>query len=283
MYIRRMAEVMYNTRSMGAYTAFKKTVWDHYSKHKRPMPWRDDLSPYSIFLSEVMLQQTQVSRVLVKYPSFISIFPTFSALAAADTQTLLVAWQGMGYNRRALYLRDAARIVMETYKGILPQDIVLLDGLPGIGHATACSIAAFAYNTPVSFIETNIRRVYIHHFFKDKKQVDDTDILRLVSETVSRLKAREWYWALMDYGAYLAKIEDNPNRRSKQYVKQKKFHGSVREVRGGILKYLLQGKQSLQQLKKFYSDERLFTALEQLKKEGFIIEEGGHYSIKMKH
>lgn len=274
---------MYNTRSMSAYTAFKKTVWDHYSKYKRPMPWRDDLSPYSIFLSEVMLQQTQVPRVLVKYPSFMSVFPTFSALAAADTQTLLTAWQGMGYNRRALYLRDAARIVMETYKGILPQDIVLLDGLPGIGYATACSIAAFAYNTPVSFIETNIRRVYIHHFFKGKTQVDDKDILRLVSETVSRLKAREWYWALMDYGAYLAKTEENPNKNSKQYVKQKKFQGSVREVRGGILKHLLQGKKSLQQLKKSYPDERLFTALEQLEKEGFITKEGVHYSIKTKH
>lgn len=274
---------MYNTRSMGAYTAFKKTVWDHYSKHKRPMPWRDDLSPYSVFLSEVMLQQTQVSRVLLKYPSFMSIFPTFSSLAEADTQTLLTAWQGMGYNRRALYLRDAARIIMETYGGTLPKEVSLLDGLPGIGYATACSIAAFVYNTPVSFIETNIRRVYIHHFFKTKAQVDDKDILQLVNETVSKKKAREWYWALMDYGAYLAKREDNPNRKSRHYVKQKKFQGSVREVRGGILKLLLQNKQSLQQLKKLYPDERLFTALVQLEKEGFITKEGTDYSITMKH
>lgn len=277
-----MAEVMYNTGSMDAHNAFKNAVWDYYSKHKRPMPWRIDTSPYSIFISEVMLQQTQVSRVIVKYPSFMSAFPTFQSLADADTQTLLSAWQGMGYNRRALYLRSAAHIIVETYGGIMPQDVTLLDSLPGIGYATACSIVAFAYNLPVSFIETNIRRVYIHHFFKDAIQVDDKDILKLVSETVSKDNPREWYWALMDYGAYLAKREDNPNKKSRHYTKQKKFEGSVREVRGGILKILLKKQCTTRALKKIYPDERLFTALVQLEKEGFITKKGLNYSIKIK-
>lgn len=273
---------MYNTRSMGAYNAFKQTVWNYYSKHKRPMPWRDDVSPYSIFISEVMLQQTQVSRVLVKYPSFMNAFPTFQSLADADTQTLLSAWQGMGYNRRALYLRSAADMIVTTYGGVLPQEVDLLDGLPGIGYATACSIAAFAYNLPVSFIETNIRRVYIHHFFKDVDTVDDADILKLVRETVSKDNARQWYWALMDYGAHLAKTNDNPNKKSRHYAKQKKFEGSVREVRGGVLRALLKKRYSLTALKKLYPDERLFTALTQLEKEGFITKKGESYSIKIK-
>lgn len=273
---------MYNTRSMSVQNVFRNIVWDYYSKHKRPMPWRTDTSPYSIFVSEVMLQQTQVARVLLKYPSFMSIYPTFQSLADADTQTLLTAWQGMGYNRRALYLRSAAHIIAETYKGILPQDTTLLDDLPGIGYATACSIAAFAYNLPVSFIETNIRRVYIHHFFKDQSEVDDADILKLVTATLDKKKAREWYWALMDYGAHLAKMEDNPNKKSRHYTKQKKFEGSVREVRGGILKILLKRQHTARALKKIYPDERLFTALVQLEKEGFIIKKGLNYSIKIK-
>lgn len=273
---------MYNTRSMDEYGAFQNIVWDYYSKNKRPMPWREDVSPYSIFVSEVMLQQTQVARVLVKYPLFMNIFPTFVSLAQADTKTLLSAWQGMGYNRRALYLRSAANSIMETYGGILPQDTALLDNLPGIGYATACSIAAFAYNLPVSFIETNIRRVYIHHFFKDKSIVDDKDILKLVSETVSKDNPREWYWALMDYGAYLAKTADNPNKKSRHYAKQKKFAGSVREVRGGILKALLEKPRSLGALKKIFMDERLFTVLTQLENEGFITKKGTNYSIKVK-
>lgn len=273
---------MYNTRSMDEYGVFQNIVWDYYSKNKRPMPWREDVSPYSIFVSEVMLQQTQVARVLVKYPIFMSVFPTFISLAQADTKTLLSTWQGMGYNRRALYLRSAANNIVEIYGGILPQDTALLDDLPGIGYATACSIAAFAYNLPVSFIETNIRRVYIHHFFKDKGIVDDKDILKLVKETVSMGNAREWYWALMDYGAYLAKTADNPNKKSRHYTKQKKFVGSVREVRGGILKALLEKPRSVSALKKLFMDERLFTALTQLENEGFITKKGTNYSIKVK-
>lgn len=273
---------MYNTGSMSGHNAFKNVVWDYYSKHKRSMPWREDVSPYSIFVSEVMLQQTQVARVLIKYPFLMNTFPTFQSLAKADTQTLLSTWQGMGYNRRALYLRSAAHIIVEKYGGIMPQDISLLDNLPGIGYATACSIVAFAYNLPVFFIETNIRRVFIHHFFKDAIQVDDKDILKLVHETVSKDNPREWYWALMDYGAYLARMEDNPNKKSRHYTKQKKFEGSVREVRGGILKALLEKPHSVSALKKLFMDERLFTALAQLENEGFITKKGTNYSIKMK-
>ncbi|MCX6732658.1 MAG: A/G-specific adenine glycosylase, partial [Candidatus Roizmanbacteria bacterium] len=249
---------------------FKKTVWEYFKLNKRAMPWRDNISPYSIFISEVMLQQTQVARVLIKYPQFIDRFPDFKSLAKAETSTLLSQWQGMGYNRRALYLRSSAQIVITKYKSILPNDPILLDELPGIGYATACSIVAFAYNKPVAFIETNIRRVFIHHYFQDRENISDKDLSPLVERTVDAKKARDWYWALMDYGAHLGKLIDNPNKKSKHYVKQKKFAGSVREVRGGVLKLLLKKPYSLEELKKIYLDERLFTAVEQLTKEGFI-------------
>lgn len=262
-------------------TLFKKVIWDHFKWNMRAMPWREDISPYSIFVSEVMLQQTQVARVLIKYPQFITRFPSFKSLANAQTPILLSEWQGMGYNRRALYLRSAAEIITKKHKGILPDDPILLDELPGIGYATACSIAAFAYNKPVAFIETNIRRVYIHHYFSDSTEISDTDILPLVERTVSKKEPRKWYWALMDYGAYLKNLDDNPNKKSKHYVKQKKFKGSVREVRGGVLKLLLKKSYSLEELKKIYSDERLFTALEQLVKEGFVQINAGSYSIKL--
>jgi len=260
-------------------STFVREVWEFYKNNKRPMPWREDISPYSIFVSEVMLQQTQVSRVMIKYPLFLQFFPDFKSLAHADTPTLLSVWQGMGYNRRALYLRSAARIIENIFDSQLPKDIAQLDELPGIGHATACSIAAFAFNMPVSFIETNIRRVYIHHFFSNKDKIDDKDILPIVTETVSKENPREWYWALMDYGAYLAKKGKNPNTKSRHYNKQNKFEGSVREVRGGILNLLLKRSYTLNKLREIYVDERLFTALEQMEKEGFITKDKDRYRI----
>jgi A/G-specific adenine glycosylase len=261
-------------------TAFIKTVWDYYKENKRAMPWREDVSPYSIFISEVMLQQTQVARVLVKYPLFMRTFPSFKALATTDTAKLLLAWQGMGYNRRALYLKAAAGDVVRKYKGKLPEEPALLDELPGIGLATASSIVAFAYNKPVAFIETNIRRVFIHHYFAGKESVADSEIIRMVEQTVDRINPREWYWALMDYGAYLGKQGENANKKSKHYIKQKKFEGSVREVRGGVLKLLLKKQYTLEELKKIYSDERLFTALLQLEKEGFIKKNDELYRVR---
>ena len=244
------------------------------------MPWRDDISPYAIFISEVMLQQTQIARVLIKYPLFIQTFPDFKSLARSNTSELLLAWQGMGYNRRALYLRSSARIITEQYDNVLPVDLKLLDELPGIGYATACSIAAFAYNKPVLFIETNIRRVFIHHYFANEINISDKQIFLHIERTLDKNNPREWYWALMDYGAYLRKLKDNPNKKSIHYTKQKKFTGSVREMRGGILKLLLTRSCTKEELEKMYPDERLFITLGQLEKEGFIVKKEEKYSVK---
>jgi A/G-specific adenine glycosylase len=253
---------------------FQRTIWDYYRRHRRPMPWRDDHSPYSVMVSEVMLQQTQVARVLEKYPLFMQAFPDFAALAAAPTVNLLAVWQGMGYNRRPLNLQRLARAVIQDYGGQLPRATTELLKLPGVGPGTAGSIAAFAFNQPVVFLETNIRRVVIHHFFSGHTGVPDTDLLPVVERSLDRTKPREWYYALMDYGAHLAKTLPNPNRRSKHYVRQSKFEGSDRQIRGAIVRLLLEFPVLTAQdvVNRFPGEpqERVIRILDQLTKEGFL-------------
>jgi A/G-specific adenine glycosylase len=220
---------------------FQKVIWDYYKKYGRhDLPWRTTKDPYKILVSEYMLQQTQVARVIPKYEAFLKAFPTFQSLAKASVPDVLQLWQGLGYNRRALYLKKTAELVCEKYKGVLPKNPNILVEFPGIGPNTAAAICAYSFNMPVVFIETNIRRIFIHFFFqKSRKKISDADILKLVAETVDEIYPREWYWALMDYGTYLKTQVENPNRKSKHYTKQSKFKGSDREIRGKILRILL--------------------------------------------
>lgn len=222
-----------------SYKSFQRLIWDYYRKYGRDLAWRNIQDPYRIVVSEIMLQQTQVERVSRMYPLFIKKFPSFRELGRAPVSQVLLAWQGLGYNRRALNLQKLAQIVSEKYKGKLPETVEELDALPGIGKGTAGSLSAFVFNKPVPFIETNIRRVFIHHFFADKKGVHDDEILRLVGKTVDAKNPREWYYALMDYGSHLGKKVENPNRRSRHYSKQSKFEGSDRQLRGELLREIL--------------------------------------------
>ncbi|MBI3685168.1 A/G-specific adenine glycosylase [Candidatus Azambacteria bacterium] len=237
---------------------FRDIVWRHYHEHGRALPWRNTKDPYRIVASEIMLQQTQVERVLEKYPIFVRRFPSWKRLARATPAQALAAWQGLGYNRRALALKRIAETVVRKYKGKLPKDPALLEEFPGIGSATAGSICAFAFNIPVPFIETNIRRAYIHFFFPKKRTVGDDDILPLVKRTVDTHNPREWFWALMDYGSMLGRREkENPNRRSSQYHKQSKFRGSDRQLRGNILTLLIrEGMLSHQAIAKKLNEPR---------------------------
>ncbi len=237
------------TRGLTAQTirSFRKLIYQHYHEHARPMPWRRTKDPYRILISEVMLQQTQVERVLVKYREFIRAFPNFSQLAKAELSEVLKVWQGMGYNRRGIALKRLAEIVMQGHKGKLPSDPEELIKLPGIGRYSAAAIHTFATNSPTLFIETNIRRVYIHFFFGDREGIRDDEIMQLVEKTMDTENPREWYYALMDYGVKLKKEVTNPNRRSAHYTKQSRFEGSDRQVRGAILKALLQ-KQGMTKL-----------------------------------
>ena len=202
------------------------------------MPWREKITPYHVFVSEVMLQQTQVARVMEKFSPFVKLFPNFKKLAEAPLCDLLLAWQGMGYNRRALYLKKAAETVVREYRGRLPQSLDKLEKLAGIGPATARSIAVFAWNTPVVFIETNVRAVFLHHFFSNRAGVADSELLPLLAAALDREYPREWYYALMDYGVMLKHAHKNPSRASAHYTKQSKFEGSLREIRGKIVKIL---------------------------------------------
>lgn len=244
------------------------------------MPWRNARDPYKILVSEVMLQQTQVSRVLKKYPDFIKAFPTPEALAKAPLKRILSVWQEMGYNRRAIALKRIADEVMREYGGKIPNDPILLEKFPGIGKNTAGAIVAFAFNKPSVFIETNIRRVFIHHFFKNRRKVDDKEIILLIEQTLDKKNPREWYYALMDYGAMLSKELANPNRKSKHYTKQKPFKGSNREVRGLILKVLINaGPLSHGDLREHIQHKELEKNLEDLAREGFLKKEQKQYSL----
>lgn len=203
------------------------------------MPWRRSGDPYRVLVSEIMLQQTQVERVLQKYGEFINAFPDLESLSRAPLSKVLKAWQGMGYNRRALSLKKLAGIVAKEYGGKLPDDPAELVKLPGIGPYSASAVYTFVHNRPSLLIETNIRRVFIHFFFNDRMDVRDAEIMPLIEKTMDKKAPREWYYALMDYGVKLKKKVKNPNRRSAHYQKQSVFHGSTRQARGAVLRALL--------------------------------------------
>lgn len=262
------------------WVTFNSQLSKWYRKNKRELPWRNTVNPYHILVSEIMLQQTQVSRVLTKYSCFIEIFPDFHHLAKASLTEILQVWQGMGYNRRAKYLKEIAHIITSFYKGKVPQDYHLLMELPGIGLATACSIIVFIYNIPLVFIETNIRRVFIHHFFRDHRIVHDKEIMPFIVKEIDKRHPREWYYAVMDYGAYLAKTINNPNRKSIHYTRQSQFENSDRQIRGAILKSLLD-KQALglQEVIGLWEKKRAIKIIQDLIDEGFIKKEKRKYSI----
>jgi A/G-specific adenine glycosylase len=261
---------------------FKQTIYQYYADHRREMPWRVSRDPYHILVSEIMLQQTQVGRVLTKYEQFILTFPDFDSVNKAPLQEILKVWQGLGYNRRAIALHKICRLVVTEYCGVLPNSVETLQRFPGIGPATAGAICAFAFNQPTVFIETNIRRVFIHFFFPNKNGVKDKEILPLVEGTLDTRSPRTWYHALMDYGAMLKNEEHNPNRRSAHYNRQPPFRGSNREIRGLILRTLIEHPsvaegELLRAVGK--SPERVRPIITQLTKEGFIVRAGNRLKI----
>ncbi|AJE03296.1 winged helix-turn-helix transcriptional regulator [Geobacter pickeringii] len=218
---------------------FREIINDHYRENARILPWRSTFDPYAIYVSEVMLQQTQVERVRVKYEEFLARFPDITTLAGAPLHEVLAVWQGLGYNRRAVLLKKCAETLMERFNGTLPSAAEALETLPGIGHYTARAIAAFAFGAAAPFIETNIRTVFIHLFLPDRDRVHDREILPLVEGTIDHTDPRRWYYALMDYGAHLKRTHVNPSRRSAHHTRQAPFKGSNRELRSRILRAVM--------------------------------------------
>ncbi len=205
----------------------------------RDLPWRNIDDAYGVLVSEVMLQQTQVARVLRYWERWMTLFPTVDALAAADKATVLEAWQGLGYNRRALALKRACEQCATQLAGMLPDTAEELVRLPGIGPATAAGVVAFAHDRFAVYIETNVRSVFLHELFPESEGVSDKQLAPYVADTCPDVGARSWYYALLDYGAHLKTQVGNPSRRSSHYVRQSAFEGSRREKRSFILKCVL--------------------------------------------
>jgi A/G-specific adenine glycosylase len=261
---------------------FVRMVRTHYRRHGRhTLPWRLTTNPYRILVSEIMLQQTQVDRVLPKYASFLQRFPTLAGLAEAPLGAVLREWQGLGYNRRAKMLHQCAQLVVKKHKGRLPRTYEELTALPGIGSYTAGAISAFAYQLPEVFVETNIRSVFIHHFFNDDTDISDADIRLMVERTLDRSDPRAWYYALMDYGVYIKKTYGNPNSKSKHYTPQTTFKGSDRQIRGALVRTV--GLQSMTRKKLHqtlsFDIDRIDAQLERLIAENLITKRGQRYTL----
>jgi A/G-specific adenine glycosylase len=262
---------------------FIATVWDYYRQHgRRSLPWRRTKDPYKILVSEIMLQQTQVDRVKPKYEAFLKQFPSVAALASAQLKDVLIAWQGLGYNRRAKMLHSCAIELVNRYHSKFPKTRKELVELPGVGPYTAGAIMAFAFNLPEVLIETNIRSVYLHHFFNGCDDVTDQKLFILIEKTLSNDNPREWYAALMDYGTFIKKEFGNPNTRSAHHAVQSIFKGSDRQIRGAIIRLLAEKSllrtQIVQRLSA-YEDVRVDAQLEKLKNEGMIMKQGSRLSL----
>jgi A/G-specific adenine glycosylase len=288
-------------------SVFQQQLQQYYVKHRRELPWRtpaleldenDWLDPYLILLSEMMLQQTQVSRVVPKYERFIKELPTIAALASAPLSLVLELWSGLGYNRRAKYLHDAAKTLVDMSLPWHPADLI---SLKGIGPNTAGAICVYAFNQPHIFIETNIRSVYLYHFSKLREEeygsdftagldpavkdeelspILDRELIPLINKSLDHTNPREWYWALMDYGAYLKRTRPNPSRSSAHYTRQSAFTGSQRQLRGQVVRYLLAVRStSKAQLANEFPDERLEGVLNALVREGLFTVKGTTLSV----
>jgi A/G-specific adenine glycosylase len=259
---------------------FQKLIQEKGHELYRPMPWREDIRPYYVLVSELMLQQTQVDRVVPKFNMFIRRFPNEIILAQATLSKVLELWNGLGYNRRAKFLHDAAKKIVDDFNGVFPSTKDMLLMLPGVGSNTAGAIMNYAYNKPTPFIETNIRTVYFYHFFKSGDKVSDAEILPLLEATIDTDHPREFYWALMDYGNWLKKQKVGNIQQSRHYKKQPALKGSVREVRGQIIRQLMQGGKTENELQKeLIADERFSSALLGLLNDGLIMQTKGIFYL----
>lgn len=215
-------------------TAFRRRLLRFYKAHGRKLPFRETTDPYKVAVAEVMLQQTQVERVLPKYEDWIRRWPTWQALARATERQLITAWTGLGYNRRCLFLGRLARTVVDEFNGILPDDPKTLAKLPGLGPYTSRAILIFAFNKPLVTVDTNIRRVFLHEFGlqvgSSRQAIED-----LAWQLLPRHRSRDWHNALMDYSVLRL-----PRRLANvpPVSRQSRFEGSLRQIRGEIIRRL---------------------------------------------
>ena len=188
--------------------SFSSTILSWYSQHKRFLPWRDNPTPYHVLVSEIMLQQTQVSRVIIKFKEFLTRFPTLAHLAQASSAEVIRAWSGLGYNRRALLLHALAKEIVQKYQGNIPHSKPELLKLPGIGDYTAGALLSFAYNQPEPAIDVNVRRIYQRYFHGRDQGLpggknEEKELYGLAQSTIPSGKSTEFHNALMDFGSMI--------------------------------------------------------------------------------
>ena len=277
---------------------FRSVVYSAYEKAGRSFPWRENVPSnvpsnetcvsweyaWGILVSELMLQQTQTERVVSYWKRWMEKWPSPARLNEASLEEVLREWSGLGYNRRARYLKECAGIIVRDFGGKVPDSPEVLVKLPGIGRYTAGAIVCFAYNYPSVFIETNIRAAALCFFFPGKEEITDTEIMPVLEAALDRENPRKWYWALMDYGAALKKLGVNPNRRSAHYSRQSAFEGSFRQIRGSLVRALVsRGPSTAEELRRGMDvsaeEDEFYRALEVLQKELIVAEEGGRYRI----
>ena len=262
--------------------AFRRRVLDYYHDHGRTMPWRETYDAYRILVSEVMLQQTQVSRVTGSYESFLQLFPDVATLAGASLEEVLRAWQGLGYNRRAVRLKQAAEIIRDERGGVVPCDYDALVALPGIGPTTAAGVMTFACGEPHLYIETNVRAALIHDFFADEEDIPDTELVPVFEAVLDRSDPRTWLYALMDFGSHLKRTMPNPSRRSRHHTRQTPFEGSRRQRRSLLLRAVMAAPGSVSGELAEATDigyEAASELLEELAGEGFLARGDDGYEI----
>jgi A/G-specific adenine glycosylase len=286
-YKKEMSDIYSHYRKYGltskVISSFRSIICDYYREHGRVFPWRETNDPYRILVSEFMLQQTQTSRVIEKYKEFITTFPDVFQLAQSPFREVLRVWQGLGYNRRALALYKTAGEIADRYHGKVPDDATLLRQLPGIGEYTASAIMAIAFNKPAVVIDTNIRTVYLYFFFREKERVGKDAIIPIIEATIDRDSPREWYYALFDYGVMLK--QDKKDLEAGKRRIQGIFRGSDREIRGKILRLLLDNEVMTedQLLTRLPSDnERVRRIISQLHEEGLVDSDDGVLRISQR-
>lgn len=262
---------------------FRSSILDFHAHHGRRFAWRETSDPYRILLSEVMLQQTQTSRVEPKYEQFLSLWPDFSSLAKAPLDELLFHWKGLGYNRRALNLRKSAALT-EQWGWTIPPDEKAISSLPGVGKATTAALLAFAYQMQSIYLETNIRRVLLTCFYPEAEHVKDKELEQLLALLVAGIEdVKSWYYALMDYGVLLKALLPNANTRSAHYTRQSAFENSNRQIRGQLIHLLAdtgaKDSREIVSILSRFDEERILSCLADLQKEGFVQECGGVYRI----
>jgi A/G-specific adenine glycosylase len=244
-----------------AVAAVQKALLDWFAQESRQLPWRSTTDHYAIMVSEIMLQQTQVDRVIPVYLAFLQQFPTFQSLSDAPAAEVIRAWAGMGYNRRAMNLQRAAKQVAEVYEGVLPDDMKALRGLPGVGEYTAAALACFALGQEVAVIDTNVRRV-LGRVFYGPEGAPEKELAGIAQQALPVGESWSWNQALMDLGAtvctarrptcllcpvrsdckaagsFLAPNGAVAETRAPYKTKPEKFEGSSRYYRGRVVAHL---------------------------------------------